>query len=481
MAQSNRRTFLKKTGLGLLATSAGFKSLEKHSLQADLTVAKQSTDLNTPVNDSIAKNRMEDVVIELKDNKGQPVRQKTVDIRMQQHAFLFGDHNVQLDRMYRQGDGYDQKIRNYQHLYAQVLNSLNATCYWTERPKHDMKKTQQYQGDINLESFDRSVNWANANGLTAKGHPLFWPVPKALPQWLTKYPYTTQMKFVETRLRNMVARYKGKVKYWDVVNEALWEPALKNLDQRKWPYLETLDNMVEYIAPLIKWCKEEDPETKLIINDYGLSTNVKDNLKTEDGQLVDTQLQRKRYLDLIRKLSDKGYPPDGIGVQCHFDPLNEEEQQALYEELGQVELPIYITEFNPGEEWIQNKDHLSQEEIRQKQFEYTKQFMQNAFGNKHVAGFYFWGFMGLGVDFREGLSPSYNLTPFYHKIKELITGEWHTQKTLTTDENGRIRFKGFRGDYTLRYQIGNKGYTTGHRFRINEQNGKHVMLQGHHL
>jgi GH35 family endo-1,4-beta-xylanase len=103
-----------------------------------------------------------------------------------------------------------------------------------------MKKTEPYQGKKLLDSFAESVNWTNAFGMTAKGHPLFWTVRKALPRWLKEYPFETQWKFVEVRVRNMIARFGGRVKIWDVVNEALWEPVLKNLDKREWPYLETL-------------------------------------------------------------------------------------------------------------------------------------------------------------------------------------------------------------------------------------------------
>ncbi len=44
--------------------------------------------------------------------------------------------------------------------------------------------------------------------------------------------------------------------------------------------------------------------------------------------------------------------------------------------------------------------------------------------------------------------------PAYHALKSLIHGAWETHETLTTDENGRLSFTGFKGDYLLRTDSG---------------------------
>ena len=44
-------------------------------------------------------------------------------------------------------------------------------------------------------------------------------------------------------------------------------------------------------------------------------------------------------------------------------------------------------------------------------------------------------------------------------IKHLFLEEWHTDLTLTTDENGEIDFRGFFGDYVL--TAGEKEFSLG--------------------
>ena len=42
-----------------------------------------------------------------------------------------------------------------------------------------------------------------------------------------------------------------------------------------------------------------------------------------------------------------------------------------------------------------------------------------------------------------------SLKPAYNELKRLIHGEWETHTELTADENGRISFAGYKGDYRV--------------------------------
>jgi hypothetical protein len=39
--------------------------------------------------------------------------------------------------------------------------------------------------------------------------------------------------------------------------------------------------------------------------------------------------------------------------------------------------------------------------------------------------------------------------PFFTKVQNLIHKEWNTSLKLQTDEDGRVNFRGFCGDYSL--------------------------------
>jgi GH35 family endo-1,4-beta-xylanase len=488
-----RRNFLKKSVLAVIGSFSGISQLNATASQKKASSEIQS-DIQTgfyvsgsegePLREAkkaIRNNRMREVRIRLFDANGKPRANEEVEIVQKQHDFLFGDNNVLIDKLIRQGEAYKEKLMHLKDRYRKLFNAVNNTCYWTERPRNNMKKTEPYQGKKLLDSFAKSVNWTNAFGMTAKGHPLFWTVPKALPGWLKEYPSETQWKFVEVRVRNMIARFGGRVKIWDVVNEALWEPALKNLDKREWPYLETLENQVEYIGGVLKWCREEDPEGTYLINDYGLSTNVRDNLRASDGSLVDAGRQRKRYKQLARALADNGTPPDGIGLQCHFGWQTPQEQLRFYDEMAEAGFPLHITEFWPSLDRLESSG-LTEEEKREKQLQYVKDYLTIAFSHPAIRSFFFWGFFNRSIDRAEGPSPALETKPLYQEIYNLLHKEWKTHVKETTDSDGFVSFKGFYGDYALRYASkGKEQSKSGIAFNVNRQASMPLNLYMNYL
>ena len=121
--------------------------------------------------------RKRPVTLTFLDRWGQPLPNREIDIAQVQHQFLFGDNNWGMSNMFRAGQSQETRLEYYRKRFKDVFNSLNTTVYWTERPRTYGTKTMDFQGDLKLESFEESVNWANANELMVKGHPLFWSIP----------------------------------------------------------------------------------------------------------------------------------------------------------------------------------------------------------------------------------------------------------------------------------------------------------------
>lgn len=143
-----------------------------------------------------------------------------------------------------------------------------------------------FQGDLKLESFEEFINWVNVNGLMAKGYFLFWFILKVVLEWVKKYDLEIFMKFVEVWVCNLIVCYDGKVKLWDVVNEVFWEFVLKNLFNWIWLYIESMDNLVDYIFKVICWGWEELFGVKFVINDYGIGVVNKFGLVDQNGEGV---------------------------------------------------------------------------------------------------------------------------------------------------------------------------------------------------
>lgn len=491
MMELTRRNFLGKS----LAGAAGIVLTNSMNSQAGNSFTQNGNLLfgfSTPstvldeARKSIPKVRQRETRIEFLNKWGKPLANREVEIKQLSHQFLFGDNNWSMSAMVRNGMGETDRLKYYRKRFAEMLNSLNATVYWTERSRNDAAKTQDFQGEIQWNDFEESVNWANAHGLTAKGHPMYWTVPKAIPEWLAKYPYETHMKFVEVRIRNLAARFKNRVKIWDAVNEMLWEPHPKNLAKRQWPWWETTENMVDYIGKVITWARKEDPNALYAINDYGLSSTKFGDQTAQNGKLVNSQVQRKRYVELMKRLGDAGVSPNLMGIQCHTGWLTPMKQMAFYDEMSEAGIPLTVTEFwanikelkdisqiaVEGEEWRSfagNKKYetLSDEELEEIRDKYILDYLTCAFGHPNIDSFYFWGFINMAVKFKNDYNSSHEIQPIFRKVHDLIHKEWKTNTVLKADESGMVDFRGFCGDYSAKLKPEN-GPAVGYTFRIDK-------------
>lgn len=421
---------------------------------------------------NIVKLRQGDCTLRLLDFQGRPLAHTEVRVEQLQSSFLWGEQLWSFDTLLRHGHGRSDYARHFTRRFTECLNSANCLTYWTEAPRNDGPKHMEFQGEDKLDNFEAQVNWALQNGLVPKGHPVFWSLPKAYPEWLSRYPFETQWKFVEVRVRNLLARFRGKVKLWDLVNEPMWEAAPKNLPNRHWPHLETLDNILEYVVPVLRWAREEDPDARFVVNDYGMELDKEGRgLRAKDGTPVTAKSQRDRYTELFRRMREEGACPDALGMQAHTGSwMSPGEQTAILDDFATAGVPLHYTEF-----WAHNH-HLIQAgmdpaEAEEKKADYIERVMTVAFGHPAVDAFYFWGDIhksfGFRTDHNSNGMPTSSHTPtvVYERVKSLLRETWMTRETLRTDAEGRIRFRGFFGDYSLRHTL-SSGMTAGERFSL---------------
>lgn len=397
----------------------------------------------------IRAHRMGDLSLRLLDRAGQPLAGVPVRLQQTRHAFLFGDQLWALDAMYRHGEWDTDRARAWRQRFAEVLNAATCLCYWTERPHNDGAKTEDRQGEPRMANFAAMVDWARGAGLVAKGHPLFWSIPKCIPEWAKRYDEATFMKFAEVRVRSLVAGFRGRVSVWDAVNEALWEAAPRHLAQRQWPHIEPLPELLRYLVPVLQWCRDEDPAATFLINDYG--TELADTPRTgHDGSVVTGITQRRRYLALLRALADAGVAPHAAGLQAHTSGWATPAQQwALYDEFAVAGFPVHITEFWAEPEELRDAAAFSPAERIQLQANYIGNYLTTAFGHPNVDAFFFWGFMKAAVHWVEGNRSSHDTTPVYDTVRRLLHEEWHTDERLVSDADGVVHTRAFYGDYDL--------------------------------
>ena len=177
---------------------------------------------------------------------------------------------------------------------------------------------------------DKFVNFGIENKMVVHGHTLIWhsQTPKwffkdSLDQEITREELIQRMK---NHIHTVVTRYKGKIKTWDVVNEAV----LDDGTLRKSKFYNILGE--DFIKMAFEFAHEADPEAELYYNDYSTALPEK----------------REGIVRMVKKLQEQGVPIHGIGMQGHIgmDYPELEEFEKSITAFANLGLKVSITEFD---------------------------------------------------------------------------------------------------------------------------------------
>lgn len=152
----------------------------------------------------------------------------------------------------------------------------------------------------NFADADAFVDFGEKNNMAVMGHTLIWH--SQLPRWfcVDENGKTVSAEVLKRRMKDhittVVKRYKGRIKGWDVVNEAI----LDDGSYRKNKFYEILGE--EYIPLAFQYAHEADPEAELYYNDFSMANAGK----------------RAGVVKLIKKLKERGLRIDAVGMQAHI-------------------------------------------------------------------------------------------------------------------------------------------------------------------
>jgi endo-1,4-beta-xylanase len=180
--------------------------------------------------------------------------------------------------------------------YAATLRGV----YRSVTPEIEMKMdtVQPERGRFDFAPADRIVAFAQANGMRVRGHTLVWG--KQLPRWLEEGTWTpAELKqILEEHIQTEVRHFRGSVREWDVVNEAIADDGSGGFEPNLWYRVIGPD----YIAIALRAARRADPTAKLFINEFNTDRN---------GVKVDALLR------LVKRLKAQRVPLNGIGFQAH--------------------------------------------------------------------------------------------------------------------------------------------------------------------
>lgn len=170
-------------------------------------------------------------------------------------------------------------------------------------PGNEMKPDalQNVKGVFTFEAAEKIVAFAEAHGQAVIGHTLLWH--HQAPRWLFEdeqgnpLPREQALENLRSHIHTVVGHFKGRIKGWDVVNEAIDDggPYLRDTPARR-----AIGD--DYIIKAFQFAHEADPDVELYYNDYNIERDYK----------------RDKVLRLVRELKEAGVRLDAVGIQGHW-------------------------------------------------------------------------------------------------------------------------------------------------------------------
>lgn len=187
-------------------------------------------------------------------------------------------------------------------------------------------------GRYDFRSADAYVDFAQKHDMAVIGHTLVWH--SQTPRWVFQNddgePASRELLLRRMRdhIHTVAGRYRGRIKGWDVVNEAIGDRGSEPLRDSPWRRIIGDD----FLDHAFRFAREADPQAELYYNDYGLFHREK----------------RARAITMLRGLIARGVPIDAVGMQGHYqikDPSVAEIEQAILD-FAALGLKVMVTELD---------------------------------------------------------------------------------------------------------------------------------------
>ena len=166
-------------------------------------------------------------------------------------------------------------------------------------PENEMKPdaTEPTRGTFTFSAGDQVYNWATSHGMKVRGHTLVWH--SQIPSWMTSLSGSAAtLAGMQEHINGVMAHYKSKLPYWDVVNEAFNEDGTRRADV----WQNNIGN--SYIDQAFQTARAADGAAKLCYNDYNI----------ENWSYAKTQ----GVYNMVKDLKTRGIPIDCVGFQTHM-------------------------------------------------------------------------------------------------------------------------------------------------------------------
>lgn len=386
--------------------------------------------------------RVVDAIVTITDAAGVPLADSEVALAQTQHAFGFGNIGFDLVGL-ANGEDDDPVTARLAELYTDLFSAATLPFYWG--------RFEPERGHPDTKRLRTAARWFVERGIRVKGHPLVWHTVQ--PDWLLGLALDEVERLQRERIRRDVADLAGVIDTWDAINEVVIMPVFDNGDNAITPLARARGRI-----PMIRMAFEEaratNPGATLLLNDFDLSS---------------------AYECLIEGVLEAGIQIDAIGLQTHMHQgyWGEETTLAMIDRFARYGLPLHLTETSLVSGHLMPPhivdlndyrvdDWPSTPEGEARQADELVRHYRSLVGHPSVASITYWGITDAGAWLgapiglvRTDGTPK----PAYEALHALVRGEWWLPSTRArTDDAGRVRLRGFAGDYTVTHARGSASF-----------------------
>ncbi len=397
--------------------------------------------------------RMSELTITVLNENGEAIEDAEVEIEMQSHKFGFGSAFVTcrfpgndcfnptyVDKVFNldgQGHGFNVGVTE---------NAVKWDAWeeeWIGSP---------------AETAD-AIKYLHDNGITMRGHTLFWPGFNNLPEDIQQNQ--NNLEYVRNRIAERIEtminhpELKDIIREWDVFNEVTVNRDFEQIFKND-PNFTTGREIYQEIFEQIR---AEDPDLKLYMNDYVVLSGGGSSASVIN-----------RYKSFLSEIQESDQPFDGIGFQCHIgsNPTSILKLKSVFDEFyetyGQT---IKITEYDLNE--------LISEEIAAN---YMSDFLTMIFSHEAVDAFIMWGFWD-GNHWKNNapmFDENWNMKPSGQAFIDKVFNEWWTSEEGSTNVAGQYNLSAFKGIHEV--TVRKNGKERKAQVILDENRNVQLILEG---
>jgi endo-1,4-beta-xylanase len=203
-----------------------------------------------------------------------------------------------------------------------------------------LRTLEPQEGQPDYGRVDESLAWCEGEGITTKGHPLWWGYEAGIPPWLEGADWATIQRQCRRVVHRSVERYRDRIRIWDAINEAHdWANGLALTQEQE----------VQITRVACDSVRDKDPAATAIVNHCQVDGAYAADERAREGSMrmgpvYDTVMTPLSYLD---RLAEAEVDFDVVGLQMYFPSNIGRDMMTIskyLDEYARFGKPMHITE-----------------------------------------------------------------------------------------------------------------------------------------